>query len=202
MRFARRQLIAPAACLIIWALLLLKKYLYPKLGGKRETKVLIEFTNAVGAVLSTFLVSIIISAVHPFICYRHPSDSGESVVTAPSVLCFETSEHARMVTIGCIAFLFVPLPFLCLCCVAIYKYPRAMAQHSSTSFLHGGRFLFARFTPERYYFQLIIFARSFLLCSVPVTIRNDPSVQIVLMSAILCTYTLIQLRLRLEGGKP
>ena len=58
-------------------------------GGKRDADLAVGIGNAAGALYSVFFISIVLSAVDPFICYEHPGDSGESVRSAPSLLCFE-----------------------------------------------------------------------------------------------------------------
>ena len=51
------------------------------------------------------------------------------------------------------------------------------------------RFLFFRYAPERYYFQLIVMFRSLFLCFVPVVFRDQASIQVLFMCIVLGWYT-------------
>eukprot|EP00971_Amphidinium_carterae_P324256 6443771-Amphidinium_carterae.1 len=112
-----RQCIAPAATLLLLVFLRVKKYFLPK------TTMQNEFINATGTLFNIFFISIVVSALSPHSCYDHPGDAGRSVISDPSVLCNYTSEHMSIVMIGCVATLFVPIPYLGLVIYGVLRYP-------------------------------------------------------------------------------
>ena len=87
--FAFRQLLPVLLIPVALITLLVKKHA-PKC-GKSATPIWMELYNSLGTFFSVFFISILISALDPFICYEHPGDAGESVRSAPSLLCFEGS---------------------------------------------------------------------------------------------------------------
>ena len=73
--------------------LLVKKHM-----SKPKTRVLVELSNSLGTLYSVFFISVVISALEPFMCFKHPNDNGESVQSAPSLLCFEGTPSVQLLT--------------------------------------------------------------------------------------------------------
>jgi len=192
--FALRQLVAVGAVPGILFTLLIKKY-GPRF-GKPHTRVVVELSNSVGTLFSVFFISIVISAMDPFICYEHVSSGLESVRSAPAILCFQGGDHTSLVIIGMVALCLVPLPYLALCFYGIVRYPYAIQSRDSTGFLAAMRFLFFRYTPSCYYFQVFVCLRSLFLCLTPVMFRSSTSMQIISLALILAVYVLVQEELR------
>jgi len=192
--FAVRQCVALCAIPFIFVSLLGKKY--APIVRKPQTRVAVELANAVGTLYSLFFISIVISALNPFLCYKHPGDSGESVLSASSLLCFDSGEHTAMITISLIAMIAVPIPFMVLCSYGILMYPKHIAAHDSSSFLHAMRFLFFRYKPQRYYFQIILLFRSLLVCLIPAILRGQPSTQVLFMCLVLFIYVAVEAGLK------
>eukprot|EP00971_Amphidinium_carterae_P141704 2807338-Amphidinium_carterae.1 len=158
-----RQCIAPGATLLLLVFLSVKKYFLPK------TTLTNEFINATGSLFNIFFISIVVSAVSPHSCYDHPGDAGRSVISDPSVLCNYTSEHMSIVIIGCVATLFVPIPYLGLVIYGVLQYPLSVKRSiNSDDFLAAFRFLYVRFHPQVYWFAIIIAVRSLFICLIPV----------------------------------
>eukprot|EP00930_Biecheleria_cincta_P062831 TRINITY_DN48286_c0_g1_i1.p1 TRINITY_DN48286_c0_g1~~TRINITY_DN48286_c0_g1_i1.p1 ORF type:complete len:600 (+),score=79.75 TRINITY_DN48286_c0_g1_i1:129-1802(+) len=82
-------------------------------------------------------------------------------------------------------------------CWGTYKY-RAWVSDSNTAgryILQSFRFLFFRFTPQRYYYGLILIVRSLLICLVPVVIRSDTAMQMSVMAGIISFFVIVQQQL-------
>jgi len=188
--YGLRLALAPLAVPCMLCTLLIKKY-GPRI-GKPRTRILVELSNAIGTMFSFFFISIVLSAMNPYICYKHPGSSGESMLSDPSLLCFEGGEHTSMIIISIIALLLVALPFLVFSAYGVIMYPRLIASHRGATLLHAGRFLFLRYTPERYYFQVIILVRNLLLCIIPAVFRGQPSTQVLFMCMALSLYVIIE----------
>uniref|UniRef100_A0A6U9URZ9 TIR domain-containing protein n=1 Tax=Zooxanthella nutricula TaxID=1333877 RepID=A0A6U9URZ9_9DINO len=187
--FAMRQCIAPLGIPFVLVTLLVKRWRNP------ETQLFVELANTVGTLYQIFFMSIVDSALKPFMCYAHPNGNGESMLEMPSILCFEGGEHTSLMIIGFFGMAFVPIPYVAMCVYAIWKYPRFIAGDvSSTSWLkfESFRFMFFRFSPERYYYSLILVTRSLCLCFVPVVFRHDGSLQIFAISVTLGSFEVVQ----------
>eukprot|EP00971_Amphidinium_carterae_P078687 1556696-Amphidinium_carterae.1 len=121
--YAVRQVVPLLAVPTVFTSLLIKK----SMGALRTAKSLttyIDLLNAVGSLYSLFFISIVLSALTPFLCYKHPRGSGQSVISAPALLCFDSNEHSAMVGIGIAAMCALPIPFLALCIHGIRMHPR------------------------------------------------------------------------------
>jgi len=197
--FGIRLLVPPVSAIIVFTSLCLKKYL--PVYGQRSTRIVLDFTNAIGTVFNIFFISLVVSCMTPYLCYEHPSGNGESVLAMPSILCFDSEIHTIVASLGVAAFLTTPIPFLALCMLAVYKYPGAMRRHNSNDFLHATRFLFFRFHPSAYFFQLFILLRSLLIGIVPAVLRAKPGLQITVTSLLLGLYLCVQQEIQPWKGK-
>ena len=183
-----RQLVAPLSVPLILITIAMKKL------TQQTTDTIVEFLNTLGSVFNLFFIAIILSALNPFICYDHPGDAGSSLYSNSSILCFDSQEHSHMVSIGIIAFIMVPMPFLVLVLYFTCMYPTYMATFSmkSVRMLNASRFLFFRFKPAGYYFGAIMCIRSLCICLVPVVISTSVATQIVVMALVLGAYIIGQ----------
>jgi len=151
----------------------------------------LEATNAVGAIYTLFFISILLSALSPFLCYKHPNSNGESVLSDPSLLCFESTEHINMVIISCLSIVAVPLPLAAACVFGVFMYQTYIAKSDASRFFLAFRFLFFKYTPQRYYFQCIFLARSLCLCLIPAILRGQPSTQLLFVCLLLAVYVAV-----------
>jgi hypothetical protein len=187
--FACRQMVCPAGFPFAFLVLLVKKYKLP------ETPLRMQFTNTCGTVMNLFFISVVVSAVNPFMCYKHVGDL-MSMRSSPSILCYQGGEHNSMLIVSLIALLMVPIPFLTFACIITKKYPAYL--HSELQRrrvrLQAMRFLFFRFCPDRYYHGLIMLVRSLCIALVP-AIFLESSLQIGVMALVLGVYLIIQQQL-------
>ena len=175
-----RQAIGPIMVALIFVILLCKKCFKPA-----TTKVRIELINTMGSAASLLFISFLVSAVSPIICYDHPGDIGSSMLAVPSILCFQTEEHLTMLAMGIVGLFLMPIPFLVVVLYGVAKYPSWVSGVGSAAHLRAFRFLFFRFTPNRYFFATILYFRSTLICFVPVLIHDLPAIQLCTITAIL-----------------
>jgi len=184
-----RALIPPIFLAYIALVMVVKKQLVPK------TQFVPEFVNTAGAILMNFFVSICISVFDPLVCYAHPGHVYSSMRSEPSVLCFDSPEHTTMLAIVVAAFVLIPLPFLSVAVFGVWRQPRYVAMHDIT-FMKAFRFLFFRFEPSAYYFGTALLLRNLMVCLVPVVIRDDTALQILVVSAIMLVGAIAQCLLR------
>lgn len=180
-RHLTRQLIPMIFAVYVCAVLVVKKNMV------KSTDLHAEVSNTVGTLFMIFFVSICISVFDPFVCYEHPAKTLSSMRSSPSILCFEDAAHTSMIVISIISFLLVPLPFVVVSLRATMFFTTNM-DANSVQFLRSFRFLFFRLRSTRYYFGVMLLARSLLLTLVPIVIRNDPAAQIMALVAILLTF--------------
>jgi len=189
-QYASRQFTAPVSIPVVGTVLLLKRRFWDS-----EVQVVPQTVNAVGTVFNVFFISILMTCLCPFVCYRHPGNGGSSVVGQASILCWQEGEHSSMVAVGMVTFALVPLPFLVSAAYGIRKYPAKVKSTHSKTFLLYCRFLFSRFNPETYYYSSVMLLRSFLITIVPVAFQ-DVGVQIIMLTATLLCFFALQTWLR------
>lgn len=184
-----------AQLLPVWFLLVLLVCLHLK-KCRQPTRILVELTNAYGIVLNMFFVSVLVSTLKPFLCYSHPSGNGASMTSVPSVLCFESPLHSALLAICILSFIFVVVPFVAALLCATYKYKAMISSGGDADILQAMRWLFYRYTPQRYYYGSVLLLRSSLLCFVPVVLRDQGRLQNFFMSALIIVFLTIQKDLR------
>ena len=59
-----------------------------------------QFGACLISLRSVLFISIVVSATDPLICYEHPGGAGESVSSAPSLLCFQGGDHTGVTQLG------------------------------------------------------------------------------------------------------
>jgi hypothetical protein len=185
--YALRQLLSPCATVYIAVVIALKKKLWdPGLHYKVET------VNAVGVGYQAFFVSILVSITLPFVCYGHPGSDTYSMVSNPSVLCFEGDEYTAMVIMGVLSLLVSVIPFLSFVVYATFNYKGATSDTDRAHWhLTMFRFLFFRYKPDAYYFTSINLLRSLLVCLVPVIARDSAALQNMTMAFIFISFVLV-----------
>jgi len=63
---------------------------------------------------------------------------------------------------------------------------------SSALYLNATRFFFSKFEPTKYYYGLVLLIRSLLICIVPVVIRDNLALQVILIGLIISAIHLVQ----------
>jgi hypothetical protein len=190
--FFCRQLVLPIGIVIIVTTVLVKSRIAGYSASRR-----IDVCNAVGTFFQTMFISITSSAVAPFVCYQHPGKSGYSMISEPSVLCFEGSEHRSMVALSIVMLCVVVLPFLALVISAVAAYGRHLRNAISVSnYVRMFAFLFSRYRPECYYNSLLSLARGFLISMIPSVARASPPAQVILIGGTLLWFSHWQVRLQ------
>jgi len=192
--YGLRQLGAPATVLVIaFGTLLFKKHAPIGKLQRPNTMVLKEFINTVGTILNIFFISVLISAVAPLTCYKHPGPGDRwSVTIEPGTLCNFEGDHVGMIMWGCASLLLICIPYLGLAAFGTWKYPRMTGSEMAPVFLSTFRFLFFRFQPYRYYYGLLFLFRSTLICLAPVLIRNDAGLQVAYLVLIILVMMQVQ----------
>jgi len=126
------------------------------------------FTNSIGQLALTLYITFTLTALVPFHCYGHPNGES-SVVQYPQVRCNNDSDHATMVAVGIVGFLIYPAFTVCLVLFAVWQYPKKIVS-ADLNFVQRFRFVFFRWSPERYWFGAIVVLRNLLLPVFPMTI--------------------------------
>ena len=181
--FSVRQMLAPGCAVIVLIVVALKKVM-----RSQDTQYWVESINAVGTIYSMLFVSMVMSALQPWVCYDHPNQNGFSMLDSPGVLCFDSSEHTSMVTLGLIVILVIILPFVALVFWANLRYPVSVRRGRSDAHIRTFRFLFFRYHAHYYLFSVVTLLRGLFVCLVAVVARGSPEVQTLLMGAVLLSY--------------
>jgi len=191
--FIMRQLLAPLLAAALFVITAVKKVTY-----KRSLDFSIHLCNSVGSLFMLFFISIILSGVMPLICYKHPGNSGDSMVNSPSVLCFEGDRYFTMLAFGMASLGLVALPYFVVVLWATYSYPSFIANSQSGNGKNLRRFyfLFRRFEPHAYFYGSMLMARSLCICMVPVIFRDNGAAHILLLSIIIAAFATCQSLLR------
>lgn len=188
-----RQIVPAFVAIFVLAVILVKKrFLRPQIS------VYVEYVNSLGSIFSAFFISMTMSCILPLICYKHPGNSGTSMVGDASVLCWDSPEHMNAIFIGAAAFLHSVLPFIVLIAYGTLKHRSFVAESitGDSLGLHAFRFLYLRFQPSVYYYGSVLMARSIVLCLLPVVIRYDTAVQVITMGTILLFGGAVQMDLQ------
>jgi len=182
-----RQLGVPFMVLVIaFSTLLAKKYCPLATLRQPQTSIFKEFINTVGTILNMFFISVLISAVAPFTCYKHPGPGDRwSVTLEPGILCDFTGEHGELIAWGCSSLGLICIPYLALAVYGTWIYTRSTSGTDAPWYLATFRFLFFRYHPHRYYYGVLFLLRSVLICLAPVMIRDDTGLQVAYLVLVL-----------------
>lgn len=197
-QYILRQCFLPTLLPFILLTLLLKRRWLPS--DWRE--MVAQFANTVGTLCNVFFISILASSVSSLYCYQHPGAQGYSMLSDPSITCYEGSSHTAMLITSAVAVAFVPLPFVAAVVLATHHYPKMLSSVASSGRkakdllgIRSTRFLFFRFHGRRYYYGLALLIRNTCICMVPVVWRDTVALQVAFMCAILSSSTLVQQQL-------
>lgn len=186
--YATQLAIAPFCAIFIYAIIAAKKR------SIASVEVMVEFLNTIGTIFKVLFISLVMSTFAPIVCYSHPGREYQSMRTHASILCFESPEHSWMFALGMVVFLIVPVPFFAAACYCTWLFPVKTAHISDSSavFLNATRFFFAKFEPSKYYYGICMLMRSLMICLVPVVVRDNLPLQVVLIGLILGAIHLVQ----------
>jgi len=162
------------------------------------TRVLEDFGNTYGSVINLFFVPILLSTLRPLLCYSHPSGNGASMISLPSVICFHGSTYFALLGIGIASFFVYVLPFAAIMLYTTFQYRLlivTLVTEGDSVLLNTMRWLFFKYTPERYYYGSVVLLRSFLLCLIPVVLRDHGRLQNFFMTMALVVFLVVQTRL-------
>jgi len=179
-----RQMMAPGAALYIALIVCLKKrFIEPRVHLPSQ------LINSIGAIFQIFFVAVFLSSLGPVVCYKHPNELGYSMTSDPSILCNQEGEHLSLVVVSVVTIVIVVLPFLAMITYATVRYQSLVGSSiASHHHLMTFRFLFFRYKPDSYYYGCLTSLRGVLVCLVPVVFRDFPSLQLLLMAAILLAF--------------
>ena len=158
-----------------------------------KTDIAPEFINTVCSIFNTFFIGIVILCASPLICYEQPGNRS-SMINSPSVLCFEGGLHSGMLAMGLATFVILPLPYVAVCSYGTFKFRAVVRGSGASKYLKTLRFLYVRFTQDRYYYGLILLMRNFSICITPVCLK-ETTAQIMCMAIVLLMFECIQNRL-------
>jgi len=192
MKYLYSQLVVPCSIPIIAFILYVERRIAPARiwSGARS---FVAFTNTAGTVVSSMLITIVLQSADPLVCYRHLDRSLWSMVSEPSVLCYRSDigESLAMTLMSATTFMIIPVPFLTVCIYCIVRHPSMMVSPDSQNVLSCTRFLFYRFTPDRYYFDIIILLRSLVLGLIPACFSGRHALKLLTIAVILGLYSVL-----------
>uniref|UniRef100_A0A7S2LN19 TRP C-terminal domain-containing protein n=1 Tax=Zooxanthella nutricula TaxID=1333877 RepID=A0A7S2LN19_9DINO len=185
-----QQLIAPASVV----LLVLGVWIKRRYRTQHVDDFLVESVNSSGTLMKVMFMSVVSSCVLPLICYGHPNGQF-SMISSPDMICYTNSTHISMMVIGIVAFMCVALPFWSAVVYASIFYPRFVsgAYSDSGRRLRMFRFVFLKYQPSAYFYGCVVPMRSLVICLVPVVVRDNGPVQVILVGCfVLCCFALQQ----------
>ncbi|CAK0802454.1 unnamed protein product, partial [Prorocentrum cordatum] len=193
-KYAMQQGIAPICVPILTVAVILHRRIGAA-AAAAATGTLASVLNAIGTCFNALFILIFSSSLLPLVCYEHPGGSLASMRSTPSVLCFESDEHAKMVVIMVVVILVVLVPFLAFSVLGTVKLRRltAGADDGGLFYFAACRFLHSKFTIRAYYFGVLMLLRGCLICVVPI-ITRDVAMQLTMLNCILCASLCLQVR--------
>jgi len=118
-----------------------------------------QLTGMFFSLYSSFFTAITALAMGLFVCYKHPNGNS-SLKSSPEVLCFDEAWHSKAYASVAAVVLY------CLCVLVLFGYVIRRAPTlftKSESFRQYFKFLFVKFHPDAYWFQLPVVCRSIFL---------------------------------------
>jgi len=152
-----------------------------------------------GTVCTVCYISILSTSLRPLQCHSHPNDA-RTMTTYGSVTCWEGGDHTAMVIIMVFS-LAIPLGYMLKVAHVVWSVPKMLAQ-ANVSFLRGYSFLFARFTPQCYWFILVFICRSALISMSPVfpnTMIQVFVLQVTSLAALVATILYMPWRIQMAN---
>lgn len=113
----------------------------------------------------------------------------------PGIRCFASGEHSELLGFAIVGIICYPVSIITWATYTTLKYPSRVHSGEGLQLVNRHRFLFQRFKPERYYYGLVLLARSVLLALIPSLFIAAPEVQMELMGVVLISACALQVRL-------
>jgi hypothetical protein len=187
--YVMRLLLYPifAACLHVSLLALRTLLKKPEIDNDR-------ILNSQGMVVLVVYISLALSVALPFQCIPNPNGSG-SLASNPAVVCWDSETHSALAGLGVGGLLCYPVAILTMIIHITINQPALIASGQGLMLVRRFRWLFNRFTPERYYYGVIYIARGTMVAMVPVVFAGDSMVQVISMGSILILFAGLQSKL-------
>jgi len=194
--FASRLMCLPvlAGCLV------LMMYIHSRYKGLTLDKD--QVMNSVGLIMMVLFLAVTLAVVSPFMCADSPNGT-QSIASNPSVICDDNGEFVTLVVLAVIGLLVYSVTPMALVTYVTLMYPSIVASGHASTILTRYRFLFQRFTVERYYYGPIFFFRNFLMALVPVIFVNFAHLQVIVLAGMFVFFGLLSCSLKpWRGGTP
>lgn len=154
---------------------------------KKNVVTLNGFINASGQVFSSAYISICLVTVTVFHCFLSPN-LRKSLVVYPSVFCWEGGTHGVMLGYSVCALAIYVLGLFTTVAYVIWKFPK-MIMKDSLNFIRRFNFLFCNWTPQCYWFSMLVLIRNLLVALLPKLISPEfNKVTLVLILIVLMTH--------------
>merc|ERR1719161_1715256 len=111
--------------------------------------------NAMGLMFQAFFIVMFMHAFAPFHTYKHPGDTGRSLLRFPTIL--EGSDTWKGMAVVGVIQIIVYVPFMILICVAALQMRKAFAESKRPHPCMG--FLLMKFKPEASYWCAVMITR-------------------------------------------
>jgi len=145
--------------------------------------------NAAGQLSQALFIAFCIAMVRPLRCYDHPNGD-QSVMTFPSVLCWDGLEHTAMMIVSAIVLFFYILPFIAWCVYGCLRAP-ARSSEGNHEFLQTFRFLLYRFRPDLWWWGIVFLLRQTILAFAIVVPASNPHAQVFYTSSVITIYVFV-----------
>ena len=150
--------------------------------------------NSQGLILLIVYISLVLSVALPFQCIPNPNGT-DSLATNPAVVCWDSEVHIVVVGVAVVGVLCYPVAILSVVFYISLRQPALIASGKGLMLVNRFRWLFNRFTPERYFYGAIYIVRGTLVALVPVVFAGDAMVQVLSMGTVLILFAGLQSRL-------
>lgn len=152
-----------------------------------------DVVNMNGLALLTLYMTLTINSLLPLQCIANPNGTF-SMQTQPGVICFQSDEHWALMFMCVLGILMYPVAILAVALRATIMYPSYISSGKGLLIVNRYRFLFERFRASRYFYGVSYLLRNTLLALIPVAVASFPTVQVVLLAAVLLAGMLVQIR--------
>jgi len=133
-----------------------------------------RYLNSVGLIAVICYISITVTMLRPLHCLTNPNGAS-SMASNPAVVCWDSSQHKWLVLLGIVGIILYPITILAIIVQVTWRYPALISSSQGLKLLIRYRFLFQRFTAERYFWGACYLLRNFVIALCPV-IFYDTSV--------------------------
>eukprot|EP00913_Durusdinium_trenchii_P025228 g23683.t1 len=153
-----------------------------------------EVVNAQGLIVSAVYIALTSLAVRPFQCVGNP-DGTSSMTAYRNVICWRDAGHSWMVALSFLPFFGGVCTFMALVIWAVIQYPVKVSSPNGVKFVKRYKFIFSRFSPDAYYFALVLNFRNFLIGILPVLLVAYNELQFLSLTLVIAVYALLQARM-------